>query len=116
MGLDIYLSMNKIQMQQLGYWRDFKPLHNWFVVNVQNNVDDCNRYKVTRKQLKQLLNICKQVYDNPTLANTLLPDNKPLNTVTEYDDYLSKLNKTIVIISTILDNNKNKVFYYLGSW
>jgi hypothetical protein len=116
MGLDIFLSCNFIQKQELGYWCNFKPLHNWFVVNVQNNVDDCRRYKVSRKQLKQLLYICKQVFDNPNLANTLLPDNKPLITDTEYDTYLHKLNITIVIITEILNKNKNKVFYYLGSW
>ena len=116
MGLDLYLSINKIQRQELGYWRNFKPLHNWFVVNVQNNVDDCCRYKVSRKQLKQLLHICKQVLDNPNLANTLLPDNKPLITDTEYDIYLKKLNTTVTVISDILVDNKNKVFYYFGSW
>jgi hypothetical protein len=116
MGLDMTLSRNIIQKQQLGYWRDFKPLHNWFVVNVQNNVDDSCRYKVSRKQLKQLLHICKQVLDNPNLANTLLPDNKPLVTDTEYDTYLKKLNTTVTVISDILVDNKNKVFYYLGWW
>lgn len=48
-------------VEDVGYWRKANQIHNWFVENVQNNIDDCNRYEVTKEQLEELLKICKEV-------------------------------------------------------
>lgn len=47
--------------QQVGYWRKANQIHNWFVENVQNGEDDCGEYEVTKRQLKELLDICEKV-------------------------------------------------------
>ena len=46
---------------EVGYWRKANHIHKWFVDNVQNGIDDCKRYFVEREELKELLEICKQV-------------------------------------------------------
>lgn len=45
---------------QLLYWRKANAIHSWFVRNIQNGVDDCGRYNVSRAQLKELVKVCKQ--------------------------------------------------------
>lgn len=47
--------------QEVAYWRKANQIHNWFVENVQNGVDDCGSYEVTKEQLTELLNICEKV-------------------------------------------------------
>lgn len=37
------------------YWRKSNAIHKWFVDNVQNGVDDCGTYEVSREQLSDLL-------------------------------------------------------------
>ena len=51
--------------EQVGYWRKANHIHNWFVKNIQDGVDDCNYHReVTEDDLHELLNICKQVLDS----------------------------------------------------
>ena len=45
----------------VGYWRKANQIHNWFVENVQNGVDDCGCYEVTKEQLEELLKTCRIV-------------------------------------------------------
>lgn len=41
-------------------WRKANAIHRWFVENVQDNVDDCGSYYVSRDQLEELLRLCKE--------------------------------------------------------
>lgn len=86
MGLDMYLEKAKKQKgktfeevaKELGalsyeewnkarseimYWRKANQIHNWFVINVQNEVDDCEDYEVTKEALETLLEQCKLVQE-----------------------------------------------------
>ena len=47
--------------EQVGYWRKANAIHRWFVQNVQDGVDDCGTYIVTREQLEQLKAACERV-------------------------------------------------------
>lgn len=47
--------------EEIGYWRKANQIHNWFVENVQDGVDDCSSYIVSKEKLEELLDICKQV-------------------------------------------------------
>ena len=49
---------------ELIYWRKANMIHNWFVENVQNGVDDCGSYRVSIEQLKSLRDICQYIVDN----------------------------------------------------
>lgn len=46
---------------EVGYWRKANQIHRWFVDNVQNGVDNCKKYPVTRKQLNDLLELVNKV-------------------------------------------------------
>jgi hypothetical protein len=46
---------------EVGYWRKANQIHKWFVDNVQGGNDDCGRYFVSKKQLKELKEICQKV-------------------------------------------------------
>lgn len=48
---------------EVAYWRKANAIHRWFVENVQDGLDDCGTYEVTKEQLQELLNICISVRD-----------------------------------------------------
>ena len=46
---------------QLMYWRKANQIHNWFVQNCQNGVDDCERYVITVSDLMKLKELCEKI-------------------------------------------------------
>jgi hypothetical protein len=60
---------------KVGYWRKANQIHNWFVNEVQDGEDNCAQYYVTREQLQELLQTCKDVKESkhPDVVNDLLP-------------------------------------------
>lgn len=46
---------------EVAYWRKANQIHNWFVQNVQNGVDDCGNYYVEVEQLATLRDLCREV-------------------------------------------------------
>jgi len=50
---------------EVGYWRKANQIHNWFVENIQDGIDDCDYHReVTREDLEELLDICERVYNS----------------------------------------------------
>lgn len=58
----------KTIFEQIGYWRKANHIHNWFVENVQDGIDECDTYEVTKEQLEDLLNVCRKVLDGSKLV------------------------------------------------
>lgn len=58
----------KTIFEQIGYWRKANHIHNWFVENVQDGIDECDTYEVTKEQLEDLLSVCKEVLNNSKLV------------------------------------------------
>ena len=55
--------------EEIGYWRKANEIHNWFVENVQNGVDDCEYHEeVTKEALEELLTTCQKVLDSCELV------------------------------------------------
>lgn len=52
----------------IAYWRKANAIHRWFVENVQEGVDDCRAYAVSRDQLLELRAECAKVLDAGNLA------------------------------------------------
>ena len=105
---------------RIAYWRKANAIHRWFVVNVQNGVDDCDFYLVTKEQLETLLDLCKQVSKQPELAPELLPTQQGFFFGSiDYDEYyLDQIELTIQQIDEVLrtvDFDKYDVYYY-SSW
>ena len=114
------IPVNKISsiVLHMGYWRKANQIHGWFVDNVQNGVDECQRSWVEEEQLKKLKAICQKVLDNPERASELLPTQSGFFFgSTEYDEYYFKdLKDTIEIIDKCLENEMPGDYYYHSSW
>ena len=105
--------------EEVGYWRKANQIHRWFVENVQNGVDDCGEYSVGKSQLEKLLNECREVLNDHSKAEDLLPSAAGFffgNT--DYDEYYyDDLERTIVMLDKILgETNPNQDIYYSSSW
>lgn len=51
--------------EELGYWRKANHIHNWFVNNVQDGVDDCCYHnEITKEVLEELRDTCIEVLNN----------------------------------------------------
>ena len=93
------------------YWRKANAVHSWFVANVQDGVDECQRSYVSKENLRDLLQACKD--DN------LEPVSGFFFGSTEKDSwYYDDLKRTIEFLETILANPKAEdlSFYYQSSW
>ena len=55
------------------YWRKENAIHNWFVKNVQDGIDECQKASVSREQLEQLKSECEVVLAFPEKASSVLP-------------------------------------------
>ena len=47
--------------KELMYWRKANQIHNWFVQNCQNGVDDCEQYAITVADLMKLKELCEKI-------------------------------------------------------
>lgn len=106
-------------VKEVGYWRKANHVHKWFVNNVQDGKDECQRSYVERKQLKELLELCKQVKDEPSKAHELLPTASGFFFGgTEYDEYYyESIDQTIETLELVLANVPDSCeLYYHASW
>ena len=105
---------------RVGYWRKANQIHNWFVANVQDGVDDCDEYCVTREMLAKLVEDCKEVLKNRDRASEVLPtSNGFFFGGTDYDEwYFGDLEYTVERIEKILADKalEKCTFYYQASW
>jgi hypothetical protein len=90
---------------EVGYWRKANQIHNWFVKNVQDGVDECGQHEVSREQLVTLRDTCQKVLDDNTLAGTLLPTGSGFFFGgTEYDEwYFDNVEHTVQVCNDVLD-------------
>ena len=68
-GKGNYGSIEQTLCVHAGYWRKANAIHDWFVRNVQDGVDECQRSPVTIEQLDELRGVCKQVLTGVRVAN-----------------------------------------------
>lgn len=108
--------------EEVMYWRKSNQIHDWFVKNCQNGVDDCGEYYVGADDLKKLYQMCKEVMEfNPEKhPQDILPTTDGFffgNT--EYDEwYYNDIKSTIEFLEG--EMNSDGVFsgdyYYQSSW
>jgi hypothetical protein len=148
MGLDMYLNakkyisehlekelsdqINKISIKgkfgrinyvtsEVIYWRKANAIHNWFVENCQNGIDECQETYIELEQLEALRFACTQVIQNPEkYAEELLPtcDGFFFGS-TEMDSYyIEDLVATREALDRILDDPEARKwdYYYRASW
>lgn len=70
---------NEMIHDPVGYWRKANAVHLWFVNRVQGGVDDCEYHdEVTKKDLEDLRDICKEVLESAVLMNGKVENGKHL--------------------------------------
>lgn len=106
------------------YWRKANAIHNWFVENVQEGVDDCKEYYVSGKQLKELQETCAEAlvaFNNGNFdeVKAILPPAAGFFFGgTEVDEYYKEdLEKTILEIDKLEPLiEAGESFNYQSSW
>jgi hypothetical protein len=108
----------KYVVEEVGYWRKANQIHKWFVDNVQEGNDNCGNYYVNSTTLEELLELCKQVRDDHSKAEELLPSTSGFFFGgTEYDEwYFNDIDNTIKIIEECLADEGADDFEYSSSW
>jgi hypothetical protein len=100
------------------YWRKANQIHNWFVTNIQEGIDNCREYYVSQDQLKQLLAVCEKSLKerNP---NLLPPTEGFFFGGTDVDQYYWKdIKDTIEQLNRLLalPDISELAFSYQSSW
>jgi hypothetical protein len=128
-NVDIFIRGEKVKVDlkdikciqcETVYWRKANMIHRWFVDHVQDGEDDCKPYYVGVSQLKELLDLCLKVRDNPDLAAELLPTQEGFFFgSTEYDEsYFWDINYTIKELGklNLINEYHGYSYYYESSW
>jgi len=65
-GKPLNINLEKVTSitEQVAYWRKANAIHAWFVENVQDGVDECQRTYVSREDLEELLDVVTRVLDS----------------------------------------------------
>ena len=104
-------------VEEVAYWRKFNALHNWFVENCQEGRDECQESYVDRDNLKDLVNLLKQIKEDHSKAEELLPTQEGFffgNT--NYDEwYFKDVEETLEVLEELLKEEGGD-FYYHSSW
>lgn len=101
----------------VAYWRKANQIHNWFVKEIQDGEDNCQKSYVSKEYLKDLVCLCEEVLADHTKAEELLPSsNGFFFGNTDYDEYYyADLEDTIKQIKPLL-TLEGYDFYYHASW
>jgi hypothetical protein len=104
----------------VGYWRKVNSIHQWFVDNLADGVDECQSIYVSREKLLELRGIVEEVLADHSKAKELLPTSSGFFFgSTDYDDwYFSDLENTVQILNRVLSEEalSSADFYYRASW
>ncbi len=107
---------------KVAQWRKANQVHEWFVRNVQLGEDNCREYYVSRDELKDLRQACREVLEakHRDVSEDLLPSQVGFFFgSTEYDDYYyEQVQYTHDTLDKLLNNDKFKDFdfAYDSSW
>lgn len=113
---------------EVGYWRKANAIHNWFVQNVQDNVDDCKEHYVSKDNIIKLYDAVCQVLEDQNKVGDLLPPQRGFFFGgTEIDEYyfevLKHTKEILQPIINIIRNSESEPkelykydFYYRSSW
>ena len=119
MGLDMFLEArtnNDLLIE--GYWRKSNQIHNWFVINAQDDVDECQQSPVKIGQLVELRKLCRRAIRTKD-ASLLPPVEGFFFGSTDIDKwYWSDLADTVEILTRFIDEPdlNNTTITYQSSW
>ncbi|MFA5571637.1 MAG: hypothetical protein WDA42_00900 [Candidatus Bathyarchaeia archaeon] len=120
-GIDVPKPVKYIKVSA-AYWRKANAIHQWFVDNVQEGLDNCGSYYVSREQLQTLLKTVKKAIaayrKSPEKAGEILtPQDGFFFGSTDLDEwYLKGLEYTRDALKEALQLPEGWDFYYRSSW
>lgn len=102
------------------YWRKANAVHNWFVENVQDGVDECQNAWVSTDKLKELLQQVEWVLEDQDRAESILPTTSGFffgdtNYGQSYIDDLEHTRDKLKVLLEDPDVDKYD-YYYHSSW
>ena len=111
----------------VAYWRKANAIHNWFVENVQDGEDKCEKTYVPFNKLKELVATCERllVKRDPELAAEELPTTGGFFFgPTDYDEwYWDNVSETFAVLKplvTWLEADEKRLgdwdLFYQSSW
>ena len=112
-----YITLKK----EIGYWRKANQIHNWFVNECQDGVDECQLTEVHKEDLEELLEKCYSVAHKKANPEETLPTVGGFffgNTDMDCPYYMEDIKSTIAILEKAIattDWDKEIVFYQ-SSW
>lgn len=108
---------------EAGYWRKANAIHDWFVRNCQDGVDECQETHIPKEKFEQLLKVVDEVLSDHSKASDLLPVASGFFFgSSNYDDwYFQDLKYTKKVCKAALKSlNMGKYpkwdYYYQSSW
>lgn len=111
-----YLSLTK----EIGYWRKANAVHNWFVENCQDGIDECQLSEVSKEDLEDLLEKCYNVVHKKSNPEEILPPTAGFFFgSTEVDQYyMDDIKSTISILEKAIATTDwdKEIVFYRASW
>jgi hypothetical protein len=112
-------------VEEVAYWRKANAIHDWFVKNCQDGVDECQESYVSREQLQELLDVVNAILAAPAgeerdrlAAETLPPVAGFFFGSTDIDEYYYEdLEFTQETLTELLaEPDEGERFIYQSSW
>lgn len=112
-----YLSIK----EELGYWRKSNQIHNWFVENCQEGIDECQLSEVSREDLEELLELCYKVVNKKSSPEETLPPTGGFffgSTDVSHPYYMEDIKSTISILEKAIAKTdwEKEIVFYRASW
>lgn len=110
-------------IEQVGYWRKFNALHNWFIEKCGNGEDNCQKIYISQQDFQDLhdtLTMVKNALDegDEEKAMELLPPVSGFffgsDEIDEY--YKADVIEALELIENIVNEDCNEDYYYQSSW
>jgi len=134
--IDIEVALNKEKIplgaikyvtDEVMYWRKANAIHRWFVENVQEGKDDCQRYEIETKKLVEFFDLLVKAHltKDPTIFE---PQEGFFFGSSDIDDwYWENILNTIEVLKPHVDMIKSEekqdkdtigvtTYYYQASW
>lgn len=103
------------------YWRKANAIHNWFVREFADGVDDCRPMELRTEQLRELVELCDIIIEDNSKAGELLPTHSGFFFgATDYDEwYFEDIRRTadrLRYIANEMDGRQMEWLVYQASW
>jgi predicted nuclease with TOPRIM domain len=100
------------------YWRKDYVIHSWFVNNIQNGVDNCGIYYVSKEKLQELHDTIFSLLKKKKNKKGMVKEVMEKLGSTEIDSYCwEDLEETKSELKKILDRKDDMAeYYYHASW